>query len=278
MIYRRRRPGSKVVLDIRSIPVEVGLLARWWADLWLRQALLPGAVDGVTVLSEGMAAELDAEYPFLGRVPVAIWGSGYDPRLFRPGLDGGVMRAALHLDDQLMLLYHGTLSANRGLHEAVDAVHLLRSMGVPATLVLAGRGPARTALTAQVRQLRLWEAVRLLEPLPYDRIPALVAAADVGLSPLPIHPWWRHQSPIKVYEFLAMGVPVVATDMPCHQGISRGVTLVPDNRPETLATAIRSTAAIRPELAQQALTDAQAHTWGVRARVLAQFLDELVEG
>jgi len=278
MLYRRRSPRARVVLDIRSIPVEVGPLARWWAYCGLRLALRSGAFDGVTVISHGMAAELDARFPFLGRTPVAFWGSGYDPALFRPGIDGRAIRARLGLGTDLVLLHHGTLSSNRGLHEAIDALCLLIDRGVAAKLVLAGRGPARAELAAHADRLGLAGSVLLLDPLPHDRIPALIAAADIGLSPLPIHPCWRHQSPIKVYEFLAMGVPVVATDMPCHRDISSAVTLIPDNRPETLATAISHLAPVGPAIAQQAIADVQRHSWQARAEILAAFLDRLVAG
>lgn len=276
MLYRRRR-RARVVLDIRSIPVEVGRLARWWGTLWLRLALAPGAHDGVTVLSRGMAAELDARMPFLDRLPVAVWGSGYDPQLFRPRLDGPVTRARLGLRDELVLLHHGTLSAGRGLHETLGALRLLLDWGVAAKLVLAGRGPARAEIATRARALGLERSVLLLDPLPYEQIPALVAAADIGLSPLPIDPSWRHQSPIKVYEFLAMGVPVVATDMPCHRDISAAVTLVPNNRPETLAAGIWQAAAGGRAASQQAIEDVRQHTWQARAEVLAAFLDRVVE-
>ena len=77
-----------------------------------------------------------------------------------------------------------------------------------------------------------------------------------------------------------MGIPVIATDIPCHRGISPAVMLAPDNSPETLAGAIlhyRELApAARQELWEAAVRDSQGYTWQARARTLAEFLKQEV--
>src|SRR5262249_55743245 len=56
--------------------------------------------------------------------------------------------------------------------------------------------------------------VRLLGPRPYAALPAYLVAMDEGLIPFEQSPVTYHADPIKAYEYLAAGLPVVATDLP----------------------------------------------------------------
>jgi glycosyltransferase involved in cell wall biosynthesis len=42
---------------------------------------------------------------------------------------------------------------------------------------------------------------------------------DVGIIPLPDHPYWRFQSPLKLLEYLAMEKVVILTDIPAHRAV-----------------------------------------------------------
>lgn len=56
--------------------------------------------------------------------------------------------------------------------------------------------------------------VVLLPPCPHDQVPAILAGFDVCLIPYQVNLYTRGLSPIKLYEYLAMGKPVVSTDLP----------------------------------------------------------------
>lgn len=73
-----------------------------------------------------------------------------------------------------------------------------------AQFVLAG--PASTDLAA----LKARPNVRLLQSIDYDQVPGLLRHADVGIVPFDDSPLVQAVSPIKVYEYLAAGLPVVA--------------------------------------------------------------------
>jgi glycosyltransferase involved in cell wall biosynthesis len=66
--------------------------------------------------------------------------------------------------------------------------------------------------------------------LPHDQAMAAVARAAVGLCPLEDQPNYRHSLPTKVLEYLSLGVPVVASDLPGTAAVVAGrpgVQLVP---------------------------------------------------
>jgi glycosyltransferase involved in cell wall biosynthesis len=65
----------------------------------------------------------------------------------------------------------------------------------------------------------LKDVVELRGPVDYLEVPSYVAACDVGIVPLPNHPWWRNQSPTKVLECLAMNNPLIVSDIPANRWI-----------------------------------------------------------
>jgi len=80
---------------------------------------------------------------------------------------------------------------------------------------LALVGPLSYGLDdGQVTRLRALRNVHFLGPVPPERVPATIAACDVCLIPYRLNEQTRHVNPLKVYEYLAAGKPVVGTALP----------------------------------------------------------------
>jgi glycosyltransferase involved in cell wall biosynthesis len=79
-----------------------------------------------------------------------------------------------------------------------------------ARLVLVGEGPAHETLARRAQDAGLAGRVHFAGPRAHDAIPALLAAFDVALVPA-INPY---ASPLKLYEYMAAGLAVVAPDQP----------------------------------------------------------------
>lgn len=93
-------------------------------------------------------------------------------------------------------------------NERVD-VELLSDVAatLPGTLVVVG------PVQVDVGDLAARTNVRLLGAQPAQRVPALIAGLDVALLPLRDNEFNRNANPVKFYEYLALGKPVVATDV-----------------------------------------------------------------
>jgi glycosyltransferase involved in cell wall biosynthesis len=50
-------------------------------------------------------------------------------------------------------------------------------------------------------------------PVDHAEVPKYIEMCDAGIIPIPPLPYWKHQCPIKLLEYLAMGKAVIATDM-----------------------------------------------------------------
>jgi glycosyltransferase involved in cell wall biosynthesis len=86
-------------------------------------------------------------------------------------------------------------------------------------------GPATPRLAERVSGLSRLANVRWVGPKPYSELPPYVAAFDVGLIPYQLNPYTRSCFPLKVFEYLAAGKPVVASGVPELAGMEPDVVL-----------------------------------------------------
>lgn len=115
-----------------------------------------------------------------------------------------------------ILVYQGTMARNRGLFHMLAGMRLLKDAVPEALLLLVGlkAGELRTEAEEQIRRDGLGGHVAILPWVPHEDVPAYVALADVGLAPLQPNPKFNKNIPLKVFEYMACGVPVLAADLP----------------------------------------------------------------
>ncbi len=92
------------------------------------------------------------------------------------------------------------------------------------TLLLIG--PATTETASVLERLAELSNVRWLGQKPYAELPRYVAAFDVGLIPYVSNAYTRSCFPLKLYEYLAAGKPVVASGLPELAEMEPDVVLV----------------------------------------------------
>jgi hypothetical protein len=84
---------------------------------------------------------------------------------------------------------------------------------------LLGTGPMATRLRVLIQKEGLQENVIIHNPVDQSQVPKFISMSDVGIVPLPDHPYWRYQCPLKLLEYLAMKKVVILTDIPAHRSI-----------------------------------------------------------
>lgn len=110
------------------------------------------------------------------------------------------------------LIYMGTLSPLWGIDLAIRAMPALLHSIANIRLLIAGAGPAEADLRALSQALDVAESVSFLGHLEYQALPAVLAEADVGIATsLPSSNFRKYASPLKLIEYMAAGLPVIAT-------------------------------------------------------------------
>lgn len=252
-LVRRAQPGLIHANDYNT--AWIGVAAKWltgarlvydshelWPDRNLRpeprpwlllcESLFVRVADRVITTSPGYAEVMASRYriepPLLVR-NVPDW-RGTDA----PG-DGG-------LDDSPPLaVYFGALTRNRGLPTALRALALLPELRM--RLVGPDAWGYRRTLRELADELGVAERVEILDPVPPDRAAAVLADAAVGLALIePACLSYRMTLPNKLYEYVAAGLPVLASDIPVLAGEVRehGLGGVADPAdPAAVASALR---------------------------------------
>lgn len=132
--------------------------------------------------------------------------NGVDTTRFHP-LPRAQARAELGWDDRFTILYVGTHGLTHGLITVLDAAEQIRDSD-DIRFVLVGDGAEKADLVAEA-QKRCLQNVTFLDPLPYDQVPQLLAAADVCLVQTRKVPLFQGMLPVKMYEAMACARPIL---------------------------------------------------------------------
>jgi glycosyltransferase involved in cell wall biosynthesis len=236
----RRRHGGRTIYDSRDIylhsrefdkmdPVRRTLLQRI-ERRWAR------AADAVITVNDAYA-DILARTLRVARPAVVM---NCPARWTRPDPPPNRIRVALGLPATTAIaLYQGNLITERGIEQAMDAI--LEVQG--AALVLLGYGSLRDALMSRAARPPYAGCVFVLPPVPPSELLEWTASSDVmvmAIQPTTLN--HRFTTPQKLFEALAAGVPVVASDLPGMADIvgatQAGVVCDPTS-PASIAAAIR---------------------------------------
>lgn len=169
----------------------------------------------------------------------------------------------------------GTLRPWHGVETLLEAAALLVAHDPAFRLLLVGSGPRADALAEQAHQLGVADHVETTGAVHPAQVPALLQRMDLATAPYPAQEGF-YFSPLKVYEYLAAGLPVVASEvgtLPALLDHGRLGTLVAPGSPTALAEAVvalRTDQDRRTALRHATRDAAEAHDWRhVVARTLS---------
>jgi glycosyltransferase involved in cell wall biosynthesis len=189
-----------------------------------------------------------------------------DERMFDPARHP---RRRFMADGRLRLIHHSNLQRIYGLDVAVEAVSLL-DPALDAHLDVYGDGPFRSQIEAAIARHAIADRVTLHGRVPQDALPALLAAADIGLVPTLPEPYLAYSLSTKLIEYVVMGVPVIASDLRTFRAHfdRTAIRFVRGGLPRAVAEAIQDLAgdpAGADALATEAQRQAAPYTWAVQS-------------
>jgi len=221
--YWLARMGRPVAFEAHNLAEEQRYPV-WHAMLHMK------SLRGVFCITGALAeAYADAGAP---RERLHVLPDGVDLERFNSPLakDEARRRLGLPLDTPI-ICHSGHLYPGRGGEETIEAL-----AGLPqAVLVMVGgRAEDIARLQALAARLGVAERVIFTGQVPNSAVPAYLWAADVLVMPYTSQtPTVRYMSPLKMFEYMAAGRPIVATDFPVvrevlHDG-ETAVLVMPDN-------------------------------------------------
>lgn len=140
---------------------------------------------------------------------VDVMPNGVDPELFSVrGTDDRVLSTEeQHLP---VIGFVGGLRQWHGVEVLPELISSLNRMNCEARLLVVGDGPLRKSLQQKLDQYELQARSRITGLVPHNEVPGLIRSFDVAVAPYPDLDHAFYFSPLKLFEYMACGVPVVA--------------------------------------------------------------------
>ena len=261
-------PGARHLLEVNALLAEE---EAQWRGLHLTSTAVAterrvlAAADLAVAVSDEVASKIRSTAP---RARCVVVENGAEVERFRVLPRRGTARRSLGLPATAPLVcFVGALRPWHGVDIAIAAIARTPHLH----LVVVGDGPVRADLERSAELQGVANRVHFLGHCDHDTVAAALAAADAAVAPYPALDTFSF-SPLKLYEYLAAGVPVVASaigQIPQALGEGRWGTLVPPGDPGALAAAL-SLAICAPEARVRAAAGREHalahHGWADRAR------------
>lgn len=262
--------GRPTVLELHQLPS--GRLG----PLYFRAYLQSRSGKRLVVISTRLKQLLLERYSPRAGIQVLVAPDAVDPRRYK-GLPGPAeaRRRLGRVAEQFTVGYFGSLYEGRGIELVVDLADRM-----PDLSFLIGGGD-EGQFEKYSRQGRL-SNVEWLRHVPHARVPLFEAACEVLLMPYQTKVTVQGKgdtaeimSPLKLFEYMAAGRLIVASDLPALREVlnrSNSVLLAPDS-PSAWQEVIRRAQRDlhwREELASKAREDVAPHTWRNRVRTILE--------
>jgi glycosyltransferase involved in cell wall biosynthesis len=138
--------------------------------------------------------------------------NGVDIESFFKNKDGKDVREKYHLSNSKIIIYLGTMDKARYLGLLIKTFGKVKKEIEDVKLLMVGEGRDRENLERLAEELGIKDDVIFTGQVAQSEVPNFIAAADVGVSPIPPLSFYKVSSPIKMLEYMAMGKPVVANE------------------------------------------------------------------
>ena len=225
---------------------------------------------GIIALTSALADDLRDDYE--AKSPMMVAADGVDALLAAQARPVSLGR---HLP---VILYIGSLHPWKGVDIVVRA---MRDVAQATLAIVGGNGSGLAALRECARQHGVADRVRFVGAVPPRKRFDWIAAATLCVLPLSLSRIAsRYTSPLKLFEYLALGKPVVTTDLPSMREVvehGNNAWLVPHADPACYAEAINTLLrddALRSRLGAQARRTGTACTWDARANRIHRFMTD----
>lgn len=271
--------GKRVIYDVHEDYSQV-LLSREWIPFWLR-----GIVTTMVIFEEWLGPKffdgVVAATPYIAkRFPESKTLKVQNFSI----IDEFSGQTCEHYGERLpVVVYLGAISVPRGIREMVQAMSYLPKT-FEAQLWMAGRF-SPTHLKEEISQLPGWDRVNFLGWQSHKDAVSILGKARLGLALLHPEPNHIKSQPNKLFECMAAGIPVIASDFPIWRKIIEGAEcgiLVDPFDIETVAESIKWLMEHPEEAEKMGKRGQEAvlkhYNWEIEAKKLLAFYKKIIKG
>lgn len=212
--WTSKATGTPLVLEVNSLQSMENKLRRkqaaaTWPTRWAERYALTSA-DAIFTVSQPI---LDRIRNVAGDKPSRVVENGVDCDFFDPQrYPKQEAKRNLGLENKTVIGYVGSYMPWHDLATTIDTLSILRNVDSNYHLLLIGAGVDYEKIKSKVTEKRLTDAVTFISSVPHEKMPQYLAAFDIALMTYPkIQNFYF--SPLKMFEYLSMGLTVIATNV-----------------------------------------------------------------
>jgi glycosyltransferase involved in cell wall biosynthesis len=273
--------GAKVILDIHDIVPEFYsskfsvrkdssifktlMLVERWSTAFANHVIIANHIWEKVITQRSVSPEKCSTYL---NYP--------DSRLFNKNL------RTRKADDRIIMMYPGSLNWHQGVDIAVRAFDLIKDQVPEVEFYIYGDGSGREDLARLIKERSLQQRVKLMHIIPIQEIAGVMANADIGIVPKRNDSFGGEAFSTKIFEFMALGVPVVAanTKIDTYYFNDSLIKFFRAEDDQSLADAMLAMVRnreLRKKLAANALDYIASQSWDIKRQDYFNLVDRLVE-
>lgn len=174
------------------------------------------------------------------------------------------------------IFYAGNFKKWKGVEVLIEAMKYLPDK----KLLLAGEGKEMHKLKEKVKKLDLEDRIKFLGYIPHREIPFFLAKSQFGILPNIKEETSEFTSPLKLFEYMALGLPIIASNIPVFREIlihGESAWFFESGNPYSLAEAIKflsENPQIAEKIASKAKEQAKDYTFTKRAEKIKELIKE----
>ena len=173
------------------------------------------------------------------------------------------------------IFYAGSLKKWKGVDVLIKAMKYLPGE----KLLIAGNGEEFSNLQNMIKKENLQDRIKFLGYIPHTEIPKFLSKAKILVLPNVEEDTSVFTSPLKLFEYMAAGKPIVASDIPCLKEVLRheeNAYLVKPRNPIVLAEGIKKVLydkKLRRKISLKAKEEVKKYTYSIRAQKIKKLIE-----
>jgi glycosyltransferase involved in cell wall biosynthesis len=265
--------GGTLVKERTGLPflLHCDFIQQWtkkhWGKLYMEKLLKWGeeiqweAADKIFTISN-VAKKMMVEQYGADESKIIVNPNGVNTEFFKHNETARhEIRRRLGVEDKFVQGFSGTFGVYHGVEVLAEAVRHTLARVPDAVFLFVGDGELKPKVEETIKRDNMQDRVIFTGMVPYSEVPGYLSACDVLHTPCVNNADSSEYfgSPTKLFEYMAMDKPIVATDVGQQGDIltdRHNALLVPERQPDTIAEAI-ATVRTETELATQIATQAR---------------------
>ncbi|MGZ7210395.1 MAG: glycosyltransferase family 4 protein [Methanobacterium sp.] len=278
-INKAKKEGLKIVIDVEDMPTYANNFPYKFFNFYIKKRYneLLRSADKIICISEYLKRELISDFNIEGE-KIDVIHNGVDMSFFKrdEAAKESLRKQYGVTEDDVVFIYSGAIVDWSGAISCLDSFKKVIQENPNIKVFFIGNGDIEQ-LQNKIKELKLEKNAKYLGYFPFEKMPELLSVGDVGLLPFKKDPLTEAASPIKIFEYMSMGMPVISTDVMGTKEVIKdsynGILVKDDGELVSAITKISEDKDFYKKLKEKSFETVKMYDWTFLAKRFEEILD-----